>query len=109
MASFSFGTTPDYGAPRCAAVSVCYRLFLAFRPHLREQNYIADACAVGQQHHQPVNSKAGTRGRRQTVLERTDIVGVVIHRLRVARFLAPSLLLEARRLVLRVVQLGEAV
>ena len=46
---------------------------------------------------------------RQAVFERADVVGVVVHRLLVARLLQARLLEEARRLVLGIVQLGEAV
>ena len=46
---------------------------------------------------------------RQAVLERADVVGVVVHRLLVAGLLRLRLRGEARGLVLGVVQLGEAV
>src|SRR3954463_10763045 len=95
-----------------AAVSNGYQLLRALgrlRPHLREKNYIADAGAVGQEHHQPVDAKARARGGRHAVLEGADVIGVVVHRLLVSRLLLLHLLEEARRLVLGVVQLGEAI
>ena len=80
-----------------------------FRPHLRKQDDVANARAVGQQHDQTIDADAAAAGRRQAVLERADVVGVVVHRLIVAGLLRLGLLLETRGLVLRVVQLGEAV
>ncbi len=65
--------------------------------------------AVGEQHDQPVDADAFARGRRQAVLQRADVVGVVVHGLVVAGFLLPHLFAEARGLVLRIVELGEAV
>ena len=76
---------------------------------MREQQHVADRRLVGEQHHQAVDADAETRGRRQAILERTHVVGVVEHRFLVARALARHLLAEARSLVVRVVQLGEAV
>src|SRR5256885_12184494 len=77
----------------------------ALGAQLGKENDVADARSVGQQHHQAVDAEAGAGGRRHAVLERPDVVGVVIHRLLVAGVLAPRLLEEARRLVLGVVQL----
>src|SRR5262245_29261255 len=74
----------------------------------KEQN-VADAGGVREQHDQAVYADAFPGGRRQAVLERADVVGVVVHRLFVSRGLGLRLLLEARRLVLGVVQLREAV
>ena len=64
---------------------------------------------IGEQHHQPVDADAEPAGRRHAVFERADVVGVVEHRFLVARVLALDLRAEARRLVLGVVELGEAV
>src|SRR5215468_8050585 len=51
---------------------------------LREQDHVADRRTVGQQHHEPVDPDAFPCRRRQSVLHRADVVGVVIHRLLVA-------------------------
>src|SRR3954453_20130813 len=101
----------DYGGRRRAAVSECYRLLLtaAFRTHLREKDDIPDTWAVGQKHHQAVAPEARARGRRQTVFQGADVIGIVVHRLLVAGLLGLRLLEEARRLVLGIVQLGEPV
>ena len=61
------------------------------------------------QHHQPVDADADARRGRQAVFQRADVVGVVEHRLLVARVLARRLRLEARGLVLRIVELRKAV
>src|SRR5690606_20563056 len=79
------------------------------RAHVREQQHVADRGAAGQQHDQAVDADAQPAGRRHAVLERTDVVGVVVHRLVVAALLGRDLGLEARGLVLRIVQLGEAI
>src|SRR6267143_278119 len=50
---------------------------------LRKKNDIPDTGTVGQQHHQAVDAEAGAGGWRHAVLERPDVVGVVMHRLRV--------------------------
>src|SRR5512143_106568 len=76
---------------------------------LRKEDHVANGGAVGQQHDQTVDADAFARRRRQPVFERTDVVGVVEHRLLVAGFLRRGLRGKARRLVLRVVELGEPV
>src|SRR5205814_8933208 len=58
---------------------------LGFRPHVREKNYIPNARAVGEQHHQAINPEARPGGGRQAVFQRPDVVGVVVHGLRVTR------------------------
>ena len=65
--------------------------------------------AVGKQHHQTVDTDALTGRRRQTVFQRGDEVGVIEHRLVVARFLLLHLRLEALGLIFGIVELGEAV
>ena len=76
---------------------------------MREQDHVADRRAVGEQHDEAVDADAGAGRRRHAVLERADVVGVVMHRFRVAGFLLLRLLQEARGLVFGVVQLREAV
>src|SRR5258708_5618647 len=66
---------------------------------LGKQDHVADRRAVGEEHHQAVDADAFARGRRQPVLERAHVVGVVVHRLLVARLLRLHLRGEARRLV----------
>src|SRR6267143_3145854 len=58
----------------------------ALGAQLRKKNDIPDTGTVGQQHHQAVDAEAGAGGWRHAVLERLDVVGVVMHRLLVAGF-----------------------
>src|SRR6266571_2356463 len=76
---------------------------------MREQQHVADARAVGGEHHQAIYADPFARRRRQAVFERADVVGVVVHGFLVAARLGFRLLLEARVLVFRIVQLGESV
>src|SRR5579859_3592633 len=78
-------------------------------PHLWEKDHVADRGRVGEEHDQPVDADAETGGRRHAVLERPDIVGVVEHRFLVAALLGGGLGAKPRRLLLRVVELREAV
>src|ERR1700704_2391945 len=96
-----------YGRGPSAAVSNGYQLLraLRLRPHVWEQDDIANARTVGQEHHQPVDADAQAAGGRHAVFERADVVGVVVHGLLVTRFLHARLLEEARRLVLGIVEL----
>ncbi len=80
-----------------------------FPPQLRKQITSRMTWAIGEQHHQPVYADAFARGGRQAVFERADVVGVVVHGLGVAGFLGAGLFLEARGLVLGVVQFGKSV
>ena len=57
---------------------------LRLRPHVREQDHVADAGASRSQHHQPVDADAAAARRRHAVFERADVIGVVVHRLLVA-------------------------
>src|SRR5581483_8342339 len=79
------------------------------RLQMREENHVADGGGVGKEHHQSIDADAEARGRGQSVLESTDIVGVIKHRLFVALVLTRHLRPETRGLVLRVIQLREAV
>src|SRR5438477_3697752 len=81
----------------------------SFALQLRKQDHVANRRAVGEEHDEAVDADAFARGRRQAVLERANVIGVVVHRLLVAGFLRFRLRGEARGLVLGVVQLGEAV
>src|SRR5215469_7631183 len=82
---------------------------LGLGAHVREQDDVTDRGRVGKEHDQPVDAHAQSRGRRHTVFERAYVVGVVEHRLLVALVLARHLCTKARRLILRIVELGEAV
>jgi hypothetical protein len=73
----------------------------------REQDHVADAGAVGQQHHQPVNADAAAAGGGHAVFQRAHEVVVVEHGFVVAAVLGCDLRLEARGLVFGVVQLAE--
>ena len=96
-------------AEGCQTGVLMRRAWDLFGTHLRKQNDVADARAVGQQHHEPVDADAGARGRRQAVFERADVIGVVMHCLLVAGFFLLRLLEKTLRLVFGVVQLGESV
>lgn len=82
---------------------------LFHRTHRREQYNVADGVAVSKQHHHTVNPDTETRRRRQAVLQRGDVVFVVEHRFVIARVFRGNLILEALRLIFRVVQLAKAV
>src|SRR3982751_3676342 len=69
------GLEPAYAlAP--GAGSRGFYLFDRLRPHVREQQYVTDRGRIGEQHHQPVDAHAQAAGRRQTDLQRADVVGV---------------------------------
>src|SRR5262245_57248223 len=85
------------------------RSWLIPRTHVREQQHVADARRVRQQHHEPIDADSFSSGRWQTMLERGDVVLVVLHRLEVTARLAFRLFTEPFGLILRIVQLGEAV
>src|SRR6267378_2141191 len=74
-----------------------------------KQQHVANAGAVREEHDQAVYADAFACRGRQAVFERADVIGVVVHRFLVAGRLGLRLLLEALRLVLGVVQLGETV
>jgi hypothetical protein len=75
----------------------------------REENDVADAGRVGEQHDQPVDADAAAAGGRHAVFQRPYIIGVEIHGFVVAGFLGLHLRLKAGGLVFGVVQLGETV
>ena len=77
--------------------------------HVREEEHVADGRGVGEKHHEAVDAHAAARGRRQRVLKRRDVVGVVVHRLVVAVALPFNLRAEALGLIVRVVQFREPV
>src|SRR5262245_25785179 len=85
------------------------RSWLVPRTHVREQQHVADARRVRQQHHEPIDPEPFPRGRWQTMLERGDVVLVVLHRLEVTARLAFRLFAVSLGLCLGIVQLGEAV
>ena len=86
---------------------VLYRCL--FRPHLREQNHIADAGRIGEQHHQTVQPDASAAGGRQAVFHGADVVGIVVHGFVVAGVFLRHLRFEAGGLVFGVVQFRIAV
>src|SRR5437867_3600801 len=95
----------------CSLIScrLSKRPLLLDRPQLREEDHLADRRLVGQEHGQSVDPDAQATGRRHAVLERDQEVLVERVRLLVAGPPGRGLLLEARPLVARVVQLGERV
>ena len=76
---------------------------------MREQQHIPNRRRIGQQHDQAVNTNTLARRRRQTVFQRTNVVGIKVHGLIVACVLFRHLLHEAFGLVFGIVQLGEAI
>ena len=60
---------------------------LRLRPHVREQDHVADRRGVGQQHHQTVDADAFTSRGRQAVLERADVV--LVHFVRALEYGMP--------------------
>src|SRR5690606_21586200 len=76
---------------------------------MREENHVSDAGAVGQQHDPPVDSDAAAARGRHAVLERPNIVGVVVHGFFVAGVFGFDLLQEAGGLIFGVVQLRKTV
>src|SRR3954454_18309405 len=77
--------------------------------HRWKQLHFADRIASAEQHHEPVDADPDATGGRHSVLERQDVVLVVGLRLLVAALAILDLLLEARALVVRIVQLSEGV
>ena len=92
----------------CAAAALFLRLLLLWTQG-REQDDVADGVAVGEQHHQTVDTDTLTGSRRQTVFQRGHEVGVVEHGFVIACGFLVNLSLEAFGLIFRIVQLGEAV
>jgi hypothetical protein len=76
---------------------------------VREQDHVADGGRIGKEHDQAVDADTQTCRRRHAVLQRAHVVGVEEHRFLIAAVLARHLGTEARRLILRIVELGEAV
>src|SRR5262249_12268693 len=82
---------------------------ISLRPHEREQNHVADRGLVGEQHRQGIEADALARRRRHPDLERAAVVLVVIHGLGRTGGPGAQLRLEPGALVVRIVELGEAV
>jgi len=76
---------------------------------MREQDYIADVGAVGEQHHQSVDAYAFAGSWWQAVFQRTHEIIVLEHRFFVARIFGCDLRIETCFLIFRVVQFGEAI
>ena len=82
---------------------------LNFRAHVREQNHIAYARGIRQQHHQPVDADAFPGGGRQAVFQRAHEIVVLEHRFLIAGLFCRDLRIETRGLVFSIVQFREAV
>ena len=80
-----------------------------FRAHVRKQQHITNRGRIGEQHYQAVNANPLTRGRRHTVLQRTNIILVKMHGLKITGILVPDLLTKTFRLVFGIVQLGKTI
>src|SRR5678816_1282443 len=94
---------------RCACPTPCDADPASLGPQMREQQHVADRRLVGEQHDNAVDADTEARGRRHAVFERANIVRVEEHRLLVSGVLARRLLPKPRRLVVRIVELGETV
>ena len=57
-----------------------------FPSQLRKQDHVANARGVGEQHHEAIDADPFARRWRQSELQRSDVIGVVMHGLFVARF-----------------------
>src|SRR5690242_1672862 len=77
--------------------------------HQREQYDIPYRGAVRQQHHESIDADAFAAGRRETVLQRADVVFVHLVRFQIAACTVLQLRLEAAALLHRIVQLAEGV
>ena len=60
-------------------------------------------------HHEAIDAKTKAARGRHAVRERADVVRVVVHRLVIALGASIELRLEATRLILRIIELGESV
>src|SRR5437899_12104124 len=112
MRNFSLGGSGASGCCRGDSSPVSRSLpggFSGFPTQGGKQDHIANAGAVGQQHHQPVYAHATAAGGRHAVFERTDEVMVVEHGFVVAAVLGLDLGVEAGGLLFGVVQLPETV
>ena len=79
------------------------------RPEQREEDHVADGGRVREHHREAVHAHAEAGRGRHAVLERANVVLVVVHRLLRAGGLLPHLLAEAFGLIVRVVELAERV
>ena len=74
-------------------------IFLHRWPHVRKQQYVADRRRIGEQHRQPIDADALTRGRRHADFERGDEIFVEMLGFFVASLAFFSLLQEALALI----------
>ena len=74
-----------------------------------KQQDIADGGAIGQQHDQAVNAYALARSRGHAILQRTNIIRIVMHGLKIPGILALRRFAEPLSLVFRIIQLREAI
>ena len=77
--------------------------------HCREEQYIADAVVVGEQHDQTVDADAQTASRRHAVFKGSDVVGVHVGSLVIARLFQLYLMLKTALLVNRIVEFRKCV
>src|SRR4030095_1171393 len=92
----------------CRLFPVHWSLSL-LRAQERKQDHIAYRRPVGEQHDEPVDADSRAGSGRQAVLEGTDVIGIVVHGLRMACLFLPRLFSKSRSLVFRIVQLGETI
>src|SRR5579862_602254 len=91
----------------CALCVLCGDSF--FRPQQRKQNHIPDRVLIGQQHANSIDADAHSPCRRHSVRQRANVVFIHLVRFIVATLALFQLRLKAGTLVLRIIQLAEAV
>ncbi len=70
-----------------------------------KEQHVTDRRRVGQQHDQAINADPLAGRRRHSVLQRTDVILVVMHRFRITAVLRRHLRAEAFGLIFGVIQL----
>src|SRR5690606_25551518 len=94
----------------CACLAhLCFTGTLGLLSEHRKSAHIANRRLTRQHHHQTVDAEAKPRCGRHAVLERADVVLVVVHRLFCTTLLLIDLFSEARCLIFRIVELAERI
>src|SRR5690606_32241862 len=96
------------GARACLA-HFCFTGTLGLLSEQRKSDHVAARRLTRQHHHPAVDAEAKPRCGGHAVLERADVVLVVVHRLFCTTLLLLDLFAEARRLIFRIVELAERI
>src|SRR6516165_2608344 len=75
----------------------------------REDENVADGALIGQQHDQPVNADADAGGRRHAVFKGANEIPIGLGDLFVSRSACGDLCVEARALIVWIVELGKGI